>query len=79
MCLVHDVIPLQMALTFRHFIDFYWQATAKEHSESTLKDMDQSLMNYSKYSAIMEKYSKVGYWMLGFDSKIALIGMYYLL
>lgn len=59
MCLIHDVVPLQMALTFRHFIDFFHQATAKEHSESSLSAMKKSLKKYYKHSAIMEPFSSV--------------------
>lgn len=59
MCLIHDLIPLQMALTFRYFIDFFQQATAKEHTEDSLAAMSRSLKNYYKYSAIMEQFSAV--------------------
>lgn len=49
-----------MWLTFRYFIDFFRQATAKEHSESTLYEMERSLKKYYKHSAIMEQFSDVG-------------------
>ncbi|KAI8136492.1 hypothetical protein BJV82DRAFT_481582, partial [Fennellomyces sp. T-0311] len=52
---VHDLIPLQMAIAFRHFIDFFQQALAKEHSERTLAEMDQSLLLFSRHSAIFEE------------------------
>ncbi|KAI9309916.1 hypothetical protein BX666DRAFT_1819738, partial [Dichotomocladium elegans] len=52
-------VPLQVAVCIRHFIDFFFQATAKEHSESTLTDMEESLRLYHKYSRIFERWSKV--------------------
>ncbi|KAI8137534.1 hypothetical protein BJV82DRAFT_634701 [Fennellomyces sp. T-0311] len=54
---VHDLIPLQMAIAIRHFIDFFQQAVAKEHSERTLAEMDQSLLLFSRYNAIFEQWS----------------------
>ncbi|KAG2214486.1 hypothetical protein INT45_010231, partial [Circinella minor] len=55
---IHDQIPLQAALCLRHFIDFYQQAMAHEHSENTIRQMNCSLTLYNKYSSIFEKYSK---------------------
>lgn len=59
MCLIHDLVPLQMALTFRHFIDFFYQAISKEHTEDSLSQMIRSLKKYYKHSAIMGPFSAV--------------------
>ena len=53
----HDYIPLQASLCLRHFLDFVMHATAKEHTEKSLAEMDESLAAYYKYSPIFEKYS----------------------
>ena len=52
MSCTHDLLPPQIILCLRHFIDFVQQALAKEHVEETLADMEESLRLYSKYSAI---------------------------
>ncbi|KAI8137662.1 hypothetical protein BJV82DRAFT_674458 [Fennellomyces sp. T-0311] len=54
---VHDQIPLQASLCLRHFIDFYYLATAKEHDYKSLKQMRISIEQYNKLSPIFEDYS----------------------
>ncbi|KAI8136951.1 hypothetical protein BJV82DRAFT_675350 [Fennellomyces sp. T-0311] len=55
---IHDKIHQQAILCLRHFIDFAYQATAKEHSDTTIKNMQHSLTLYSKYSPIFGSISK---------------------
>ncbi|KAI8146695.1 hypothetical protein BJV82DRAFT_665654 [Fennellomyces sp. T-0311] len=54
---IHDLVPLQAALCLRHFIDFYFIGTAKEHDYRSLKQMEFPLKMYNKYSPIFEQYS----------------------
>ncbi|KAF7725130.1 hypothetical protein EC973_000382 [Apophysomyces ossiformis] len=46
------------ALCIRHFIDFYHQATAKEHSEETLTQMEESLRYFNHLIPIFQSFSK---------------------
>ncbi|KAI8136521.1 hypothetical protein BJV82DRAFT_584469 [Fennellomyces sp. T-0311] len=56
----YDYIPLQAALCLRHFLDFVMHATAEEHTEDSLTEMEESLDAYYKYSPIFQKYSPSG-------------------
>ncbi|KAI8139852.1 hypothetical protein BJV82DRAFT_581688 [Fennellomyces sp. T-0311] len=56
----YDYIPLQAALCLRHFLDFVMHATAEEHTEGCLTEMEKSLDAYYKYSPISQKYFPSG-------------------
>lgn len=58
---VHDLIDKQAVICMRHFIDFYFNATCKEHTEETLAIMSQSLAEFHAHSAIFAPFSKVSY------------------
>ncbi|ORY99913.1 hypothetical protein BCR43DRAFT_126844 [Syncephalastrum racemosum] len=57
MLCIHDLLPLQFVLCMRHFIDFYQQVTAKEHSDQSLRETNDSLMAFNNYSAIFVQWS----------------------
>ncbi|KAI8136858.1 hypothetical protein BJV82DRAFT_582562 [Fennellomyces sp. T-0311] len=52
MACTHDLLPPQIVRCMRHFIDFVQQALAKEHTEETLADMQESLRLYNNTFAI---------------------------
>ncbi|KAI8136368.1 hypothetical protein BJV82DRAFT_676797 [Fennellomyces sp. T-0311] len=51
---IHDLVPMQVVLCIRHFIDFFYQATAREHTTSTLRSMNESLDSFRYYSPILQ-------------------------
>ncbi|KAI8136430.1 hypothetical protein BJV82DRAFT_476931, partial [Fennellomyces sp. T-0311] len=51
---VHDLIPLQAVNCIRHFIDFFYYATAHEHTERSLLKMDETLKKFYTHSPIFE-------------------------
>ncbi|KAF7720936.1 hypothetical protein EC973_005760 [Apophysomyces ossiformis] len=55
----YDKLPLQAVLCIRYFIDFFYHATAKEHTEASLNEMQKALNLYAYYSPIFENYSKM--------------------
>ncbi|KAI8148206.1 hypothetical protein BJV82DRAFT_663589 [Fennellomyces sp. T-0311] len=57
MLCVHDLLPLQAVLCMRHFIDFYHQAVAKEHSDTSLREMENSLLLFNQHSAVFAQWS----------------------
>ncbi|KAI7846900.1 hypothetical protein BDC45DRAFT_46663 [Circinella umbellata] len=56
--LIHDKVSSQTVLCLRHFIDFFYQATSKEHSGDTIQKMQDSLKLYNTYSPAIALYSK---------------------
>ncbi|KAI9255272.1 hypothetical protein BDA99DRAFT_562532 [Phascolomyces articulosus] len=56
--LIHDKVSPQIVLCLRHFIDFVYQATSKEHSADTIQQMQESLILYNKYSPAIALKSK---------------------
>ena len=59
MACICDLVDIQAALCIRHFIDFFKQATLKEHNEALLDQMMTSLKLYNEHSAYFENISKV--------------------
>lgn len=55
----YDLLPLQATLCLRHFVDFVYQATAKEHTSVTLRNMQESLQLLNHYSPLFQAHSKV--------------------
>ncbi|KAI8136500.1 hypothetical protein BJV82DRAFT_676262 [Fennellomyces sp. T-0311] len=55
---VHDLLPPQAVRCMRHFIDFFHQATAKEHSKESLADLRESLKLFNEHSPIFEQWLK---------------------
>ncbi|KAI9243498.1 hypothetical protein BDA99DRAFT_522492 [Phascolomyces articulosus] len=55
LAIIHDLVPLQVSLCVRHFIDFFNQATAKEHTDQTLLWMNESLDWFNYYSPALQK------------------------
>ncbi|KAG2216809.1 hypothetical protein INT45_013821 [Circinella minor] len=54
---IYDYLPEQAVLCVRKFIDFVIQATGREYKEFALKELDETLSDYYKYSAIFENES----------------------
>ncbi|KAI8149268.1 hypothetical protein BJV82DRAFT_662574 [Fennellomyces sp. T-0311] len=61
MSCVHDILPSQLVRCLRHFIDFVQQALAKEHTEQSLAEMQESLREYNKYSAFLASVNPMTY------------------
>ncbi|KAI8140610.1 hypothetical protein BJV82DRAFT_562056 [Fennellomyces sp. T-0311] len=57
---IHDLVDPQFIISMRYFIDFYFSATSKEHTDASLQIVQDSLEDFQKYSAIFAKYSKSG-------------------
>ncbi|KAI8140022.1 hypothetical protein BJV82DRAFT_234912 [Fennellomyces sp. T-0311] len=57
---IHDLVDPQFIISMRYFIDFYFSATSKEHTDASLQIVQDSLEDFQKYSAIFAKYSKCG-------------------
>ncbi|KAI8148724.1 hypothetical protein BJV82DRAFT_589372 [Fennellomyces sp. T-0311] len=57
---VYDLIPSQAAMCFRYFIDFWFLAAAKEHDETSLTFMEETLENYVQSSSIFIPLSPTG-------------------
>ncbi|KAI9243501.1 hypothetical protein BDA99DRAFT_530390 [Phascolomyces articulosus] len=55
LAIIHDLVPLQISLCICHFIDFFNQATAKEHIDQTLLWMNESLDWFNYYSPALQK------------------------
>ncbi|KAI9268105.1 hypothetical protein BDA99DRAFT_504849 [Phascolomyces articulosus] len=54
MACVHDLLPSQVALCMRHFIDFFMQVNVKEHTDETVKEMVQLLIKFTESSVIFK-------------------------
>ncbi|KAI8140200.1 hypothetical protein BJV82DRAFT_716024 [Fennellomyces sp. T-0311] len=54
----HDYLPTQACLCLRSFLDFVMLATAKEHTDESLLEMEEHLTSYYDYSPIFQAYSK---------------------